>query len=444
LGNLNPLFGVLTKDIFPKTILPTQAGQQAKCLSRPDLLNMLNIQEIRKDFPILDQTINNRQLVYFDNAATTQKPQVVIDAITHYYRWDNANIHRGIHTLAERATHDFEASRLAIRDFLGASSIEEIIFTSGTTQGINLVASTFGRQEVQAGDEIIISGMEHHSNIVPWQMLCEEKNAVLRVIPVTDAGELDMDAYAQLLSEKTKLVAVNHVSNSLGTINPIKEIIAQAHRMGAKVLVDGAQASSHLDIDVQDLDADFYVFSAHKLYGPTGIGVLYGKKSILEAMPPYMGGGEMIKEVTFEKTTYNDLPYKFEAGTPNIADVVALKTALDYISRLGKKQIAAYENELLAYGTARLQEIPGLRVIGTAKQKISVLSFVMEGIHHQDIGIILDQQGVAVRTGHHCTQPLMRHFGLLGTSRASFAMYNTTEEIDKLAEGLLKVKKMLA
>lgn len=408
------------------------------------LTDTLDIQKIRADFPILDQEINGRKLVYFDNAATTQKPQQVIDVITHYYQHDNANIHRGIHTLAERATRDFEASREAIRSFLGASSIEEIIFTSGTTQGINLVASTFGRKFIQAGDEIIISGLEHHSNIVPWQMLCEEKGCILKVIPVNDLGELDLEAYQQLLSEKVKLVSVNHVSNSLGTINPVAEIIRLAHGVGAKVLVDGAQATSHLNIDVQALDVDFYVFSAHKLYGPTGIGALYGKKALLEAMPPYMGGGEMIKEVSFEKTTYNDLPYKFEAGTPNIADVVAMKTALEYTQNIGRERIAAYEDELLQYATAQLSTIEGLRIVGQAAQKVSVVSFVIEGIHHQDIGVLLDNQGIAVRTGHHCTQPLMKRFGLLGTSRASFAMYNTLEEIDRLVAGLQRVKKMLS
>ncbi len=404
---------------------------------------ILDIEKIRADFPILDQSINGKKLVYFDNAATTQKPTAVIEAIAHYYNFDNANIHRGIHTLAERATRDFEASREAVRDFLGASSTEEIIFTSGTTQGINLVASTFGRKFIKEGDEIIVSGMEHHSNIVPWQMLCEEKGAILKVIPVTDLGELDLDAYEKLLSEKVKLVTLNHVSNSLGTINPVKQIIAMAHEYGAKVLIDGAQATSHFKIDVQDLDADFYAFSAHKLYGPTGMGALYGKKDLLNAMPPYMGGGEMIKEVSFEKTTYNELPYKFEAGTPNIADVVALKTALAYSDSLGRENIAAYEDMLLAYATEKLSEIEGLRIIGQAEKKVSVVSFVIDGIHHQDIGVLLDNQGIAVRTGHHCTQPLMKRFNLLGTSRASFAVYNTTEEIDRLVAGLHRVRKML-
>ncbi|MES2795573.1 MAG: cysteine desulfurase [Bacteroidota bacterium] len=404
---------------------------------------MIDIQKIRADFPILDQTINGKQLVYFDNAATTQKPTQVIEAIAHYYNFDNANIHRGIHTLAERATRDFEASRVAIKEFLNAGSTEEIIFTSGTTQGINLVASTFGRKFIHKGEDIIISGLEHHSNIVPWQMLCEEKGINLKVIPVLDSGELDLEAYEKLLSENTKLVSFNHVSNSLGTINPVKKMIAMAHQYGAKVLVDGAQATSHFNIDVQDLDVDFYAFSAHKLYGPTGMGVLYGKKALLEVMPPYMGGGEMIKEVTFEKTTYNDLPYKFEAGTPNIADVVALKTALEYTDNLGRNNIATHEKMLLNYATEQLLQIEGLKIIGTAKEKVSVISFVIEGIHHQDIGVLLDNQGIAVRTGHHCTQPLMQRFNILGTTRASFAVYNTIEEVDRMVVGLRRAIKML-
>jgi cysteine desulfurase/selenocysteine lyase len=404
---------------------------------------VIDTQKIRADFPVLDQTINGKQLVYFDNAATTQKPSAVIDALVHYYQTDNANIHRGIHTLAERATRDFEATREAVRAFLGAASTEEIIFTSGTTQGINLVASTFGRKFIGEGDEIIISGLEHHSNIVPWQMLCEEKGSILKVIPVTDEGELDMEVYASLLSPKVQLVAVNHVSNALGTINPIKQIIDQAHAVGAKVLIDGAQSSSHITIDVQALDVDFYAFSGHKIYGPTGVGALYGKKDLLNAMPPYMGGGEMIKEVSFEKTTYNELPYKFEAGTPNIADVIALKAAIDYINVIGKENIAAHEDALLAYATERLLKIEGLRIIGTAKEKVSVVSFVIDGIHPQDIGVLLDNQGIAVRTGHHCTQPLMKRFNIVGTTRASFAVYNTIEEVDRLITGLERVIKML-
>jgi cysteine desulfurase / selenocysteine lyase len=404
----------------------------------------LDINKIRHDFPILEQSINGKKLVYFDNAATTQKPSVVIEALKNYYEGYNANIHRGIHHLAEKATAAFEATRKTVKSFLNANSIEEIIFTYGTTDSINLVAGTYGRKFINAGDEIIISTLEHHSNIVPWQMLCEEKGCILKIIPINDEGEIILEEYEKLLSPNTKFVSVVHVSNALGTINPIKTIIEKAHAVGAKVLIDGAQASSHLDIDVQALDADFYALSAHKLFGPTGMGVLYGKKELLEAMPPYRGGGEMIKEVTFEKTTYADLPYKFEAGTPNIADVVAFKFALDYIQNIGKTNIAAYENELLAYAAEKLESIEGLTVIGKAKEKVSVISFVLEGIHPQDIGIILDQQGIAVRTGHHCTQPLMQRLGIPGTARASFSVYNTFEEIDSLVAGILKVKKLLS
>lgn len=406
-------------------------------------MSILDINKIRKDFPILDEKINGKDLVYFDNAATTQKPLVVLDALANYYGHYNANIHRGIHFLAEKATAAFEASRKMIQTFLNAEFSEEIIFTYGTTDGINLVAQTYGRKFLKEGDEIIISTLEHHSNIVPWQMLCEQNGCILRVIPIDENGDLILEEYEKMLSEKTKFVSVVHVSNALGTINDVKFIIEKAHAVGARVLIDGAQASSHIDIDVQDLDVDFYVFSAHKIYGPTGMGVLYGKKNILNAMPPYRGGGEMIKEVTFEKTTYADLPYKFEAGTPNIADVVAVKFAVDYINNLGKKNIANYENELLVYATEQLSEIAGLKIIGQAKKKISVVSFVLEGIHPQDVGVILDQQGIAVRTGHHCTQPLMNRFKIPGTSRASFAVYNTTEEIDKLIKGIHKVKKMV-
>ena len=405
--------------------------------------NTLDIQQIRRDFPVLDQQINGRPLVYFDNAATNQKPLSVINALTRYYEQYNANIHRGIHQLAEQATAAFEASRRAVQEFLNAKHWQEIIFTYGTTDGINLVAQSYGRQFLNKGDEIIISTMEHHSNIVPWQMLCEERGCVLRVIPVDDNGELILEEYEKLLSERTKLVSVVHVSNALGTVNPVKLIIDKAHEVGAVVLIDGAQASSHLELDVQALDADFYVFSAHKLYGPTGMGVLYGKKELLDTMPPYRGGGEMIKEVTFEKTTYNDLPYKFEAGTPNIADVIAVKTALEYMAGLGKENIAAHENDLLQYATGQLNELDGLRIIGQAKHKIGVISFVLDGIHHQDTGVILDQQGIAVRTGHHCTMPLMQRFGIAGTTRASFAVYNTRDEVDRLVQGLKRVQKMM-
>ena len=404
----------------------------------------LDLAQIRADFPILDQLVNGRPLVYFDNAATTQKPRAVLDALAHYYEHDNANIHRGIHALAERATSAFEATRRAVQSFMNAREAEEIIFTYGTTDGINLIASTYGRTFLGEGDEILISTMEHHSNIVPWQMLCEERGCVLKVIPINDEGELLLDEYEKLLTERTKIVSVVHVSNALGTINPVELLIEKAHAVGAVVLIDGAQATTHLDIDVQALDCDFYVFSAHKLFGPTGMGVLYGKRALLEAMPPWRGGGEMIKEVTFERTTYNEIPYKFEAGTPNIADVIAVKAAIEFVNTLGKEAIAAHEHELLTYATDALQSIDGLRIIGQAKEKVSVISFVLDGIHHEDTGVILDQQGIAVRTGHHCCQPLMRRLGVAGTTRASFSVYNTTEEIDRLVKGLQRVKTMMA
>ena len=405
---------------------------------------VFDVESIREFFPILSRELNGKTLVYLDNAATSQKPQVVIDALSNYYSNYNANIHRGIHTLAEEATAAYESTRVTVRRFINAAFPEEIIFTRGATEGINLVAYTWGRKNIRAGDEIIISGMEHHSNIVPWQILCEEKKSILKIIPVTDDGELDMEAYKNLLSSKTKLVSVVHVSNSLGTINPVKEIIDAAHRVGATVMIDGAQSTVHLDIDVQQLDCDFFAFSGHKVYGPTGVGVLYGKKDILQSMPPFMGGGEMIKEVTFEKTTYADLPYKYEAGTPNIADTVALKSALDFINETGKDAIRKHENDLLKYATSQLEALPGLRIIGTAKEKVSVISFVIKNIHPQDIGVLLDNQGIAVRTGHHCTQPLMDRFKIPGTVRASFAMYNTKEEIDRLVNGLQKAIKMLS
>ena len=404
----------------------------------------IDVYAIRQQFPVLNREVKGRPLVYFDNAATSQKPQPVIDALVSYYTRYNANIHRGIHTLAEEATAAFEATRDTVQQFIHAASREEIIFTRGTTEGINLVANTWGRQNIKAGDEIIISTMEHHSNIVPWQILCEEKGAVLKIIPINDRGELLMAEYKKLLNAKTKLVAVAHASNALGTINPVREIIEAAHQAGAVVLIDGAQSTVHLDIDVQQMDCDFFTFSAHKLYGPTGMGILYGKRDLLEAMPVFHGGGEMIKEVTFEKTTYNDLPYKYEAGTPNIADAIAFKTALDFISQTGKENIRKHEEELLRYATQQLEQLPGLKIIGTAKEKLSVVSFVIDKIHPQDIGILLDNQGIAVRTGHHCTQPLMDRFGIPGTTRASFAVYNTKEEIDQLVAGLKKVIKILA
>ena len=403
----------------------------------------INVQRIREQFPILHQVINGKPLAYFDNAATTQKPLAVIDALVDYYKGYNANIHRGIHTLAEKATKAYEESRKAVQEFIHAEEVEEIIFTKGTSEGINLVAATYGRQNIGKGDEIVISGLDHHSNIVPWQILAGEKEAIIKVIPVLEDGSLDMQAYAGLLNERTKMVAVNHASNSLGTINPIKEIISLAHKAGAKVLIDGAQASAHLEIDVQDLDCDFYAISAHKVYGPTGTGALYGKRALLEAMPPYQGGGEMIKNVSFEKTTYNDIPYKFEAGTPNIADVIAFKSALDFVNELGKPAMAAYENELLRYATEKVGNIQDVRLIGTSANKVSVLSFIIEGIHPFDIGQMLDARGVAVRTGHHCTEPLMDRFGIEGTVRASFAVYNTKEEIDNMVEGLERIVKFM-
>ncbi len=400
--------------------------------------------KVREQFPILHQEINGKPLVYFDNAATTQKPQVVIDAISGYYSGYNANIHRGIHHLAEKATSAFEQTRKGIQRFLNAAKQEEIIFTYGTTDGINLIAQTYGRAFLNEGDEIIISTMEHHSNIVPWQMLCEEKGCILKVIPINDEGELLMEEYKKLLTNKTKIVSVVYASNALGTVNPVKDIIDAAHEVGAVTIIDAAQATSHIKIDVQQLDTDFLCFSAHKLYGPTGMGALYGKEDLLNKMPPWRGGGEMIKEVSFDKTTYNELPYKFEAGTPNIADVIALQTALDFVNELGLENIASYEQELLDYATEALEAIEGLTIIGKAKEKVSVISFIMDGIHPQDIGVILDQQGIAIRTGHHCTQPLMQRFGIVGTSRASFAVYNTKEEVDKLVAGLQKVKRLLA
>jgi cysteine desulfurase/selenocysteine lyase len=405
--------------------------------------NRLNVERIREEFPILFQDINGKPLVYFDNAATTQKPLSVIEALTHYYTTNNANIHRGIHTLAERATTDFEATRATVAAFINAKEKEEIIFTRGTTESINLVAATFGKTFIKAGDEIVLSSMEHHSNQVPWQILAQQVGATIKYLPMNDAGELMVDAFKTLINEKTKLVACVHVSNALGTINPIESIIQHAHAVGAKVLIDGAQATSHLEIDVQKLDADFYVFSGHKIYGPTGVGILYGKRALLESMPPYQGGGEMISEVSYETCSFNELPYKFEAGTPSIADVIALKPAIEFIQALGKKNIQTYENELLAYANNKIQQIEGVRLIGTAKEKVSVLSFVIDQVHHQDLGILLDQSGIAIRTGHHCTQPLMSRLKISGTSRASFSFYNTTEEIDRFILALEKAVKLL-
>jgi cysteine desulfurase/selenocysteine lyase len=416
-------------------------GESKEFLQKSDRL--YDVKKIRDDFPILHQLIHNKPLVYLDNAASTQKPKIVIDALLDYYSGYNANIHRGIHTLAEKATSAFEATRETVRNFINAPSAEQIIFTKGTTESINLVAFTWGKKNIKKGDEILVSGLEHHSNMVPWQMLALEKEAMVKIIPVESNGDLILEEYEKLLSEKTKLVALNHVSNTLGTINPVQKIIELAHKKEVPVLIDGAQAASHLDIDVQSLNADFYAFSGHKIYGPTGIGILYGKRELLEAMPPYQGGGEMIREVSYEGCTFNDLPYKFEAGTPNIADAVALKYAIDYINNLGKVQIRKHENELLKYATEKMSAVNGLKIVGTAREKVSIVSFVIEGIHHQDIGIILDQEGIAVRTGHHCTQPLMGRFNITGTSRASFALYNTLEEVDRLVQGINKAIKML-
>jgi len=404
----------------------------------------LDVRKIREDFPILKQGIRGKPLVYLDNAASTQKPKMVIDAICHTYLTEYSNIHRGVHLLSELCTKAYEDTRVVLQHFLNAGSSKEIVFVRGATEGINLVAQSYGRKHVGAGDEVVISALEHHSNIVPWQMLCEEKGARLRVIPMNDAGELLPDEYEKLLSAKTKIVAIGHVSNALGTINPVKQMIRMANDKGIPVLIDGAQAVPHLKVDVRDLDADFYVFSGHKIYGPSGIGVLYGKSQLLEDMPPYQGGGDMISSVTFEKTTYNALPYKFEAGTPNIGGTIGLGAAIDYVKQIGLDNIAAYEHDLLTYATELLTQIPGVRIIGTAKDKAAVISFVIEGVHPHDVGTILDQDGIAVRTGHHCAQPVMDRFGIPATARASFAFYNTREEIDALAAGIKKVKEVFA
>ena len=411
-------------------------------MSEQDFLSAyktFDVYEIRNQFPILKQKVNGKPLIYFDNAATTQKPLAVINSIHDYYSGYNSNIHRGVHTLADRATIAFENTRDTVKKFLNASSIEEIIFTYGTTDSINLVSQTYGRKLAGKGDEIIISGLEHHSNIVPWQMVCEENGAELKVIPVLENGELDLEEYAKLLSNKTRIVAVTHVSNTLGTINPVKKIIDMAHDAGAIVLLDGAQAAPHMDLDVDSLNCDFYVFSAHKSYGPTGVGILYGKRELLEQMPPYRGGGEMIKDVTFEKTTYNDLPYKFEAGTPNIADIIALKSSLDFLGSFSKSEIAVHEPSLINKATEIIEDIARIKIIGKAKEKIGILSFIIEDVHHFDAGMMLDAMGIAVRTGHHCTQPLMDSFDIEGTVRASFSMYNTLEEINTFCEGIEKI-----
>ncbi len=405
---------------------------------------MLDIEKVRSDFPTLHQKVHNLPLVYLDNGATTQKPQVVIDRVRRYYENENSNVHRGVHYLSQEATSRHEEARIIIQEFINASQSKEIIFTKGTTESINMVSAGFAKKFLNEGDEIIVSEMEHHANIVPWQIACEEKGAMLKVIPVFDDGSLDMEAYKDLLSDKTKMVAIAHISNVMGIINPIKELINLAHKRNIPVLVDGAQGVTHTKVDVQDLDCDFYVFSGHKLFAPMGIGVLYGKESWLEKLPPYQFGGEMIKQVSFEKTTYNELPFKFEAGTPNVAGALGLATAIEYINEIGMDEIEAYENDLLTYATEKLSEIDGLKIIGTHAQKVSVISFVFDDIHHYDAGTILDQLGIAVRTGNHCAQPLMKRFGVSGSIRAAFAFYNTREEIDILIAAINRMRQMFA
>ncbi len=405
-------------------------------------LSAQDVETLRQDFPILHQKVHGKPLVYLDNAATTQKPQAVIDALTSYYTRDNANIHRGVHELSQRATNAYEDARLDVRRYLGAAENSEIIYTRGTTEAINLVASSWGRAHVGAGDEVIISTMEHHSNIVPWQSLCQEKAAHLRVVPINDSGEFLFDEYEKLLSGRTRIVAVNHVSNALGSINPVREIIAAAHGRGAAVLIDGAQAVAHMKVDVQELGCEFYAFSSHKLFGPTGVGILYGKREVLEQMQPYQGGGDMIKSVTFEETIFNDLPYKFEAGTPNIAGAIGLGAAIRYVNGVGLDRIAAWEQELLDQATERISGIEGVRLIGTARRKASVLSFVIDGIHPHDVGTILDSEGVAVRAGHHCAQPVMDRFNVPATTRASFAFYNTSADIAALEAAVRRAKEI--
>ncbi|MES2627716.1 MAG: cysteine desulfurase [Bacteroidota bacterium] len=403
-----------------------------------------DIEQIRKDFPLLSREVNGKPLVYLDNGATAQKPKQVIDAISGYYELENANVHRGVHFLSQLATDKFEAARELVRGFMNAPHLHEVIFTRGTTEAINLVAYSFCKAFLKPGDEILISAMEHHSNIVPWQLACEDRGATLKVIPYNEKGELIQSEYEKLLTDKVKLVSVVHISNALGTINPVKEMIRKAHEKNIPVMVDGAQAAPHLRIDVQDLDADFYCFSGHKVFGPTGIGVLYGKEKWLNAMPPYHGGGEMIKTVSFEKTTYNELPHKFEAGTPDIAGVIGLGEAIKYINSIGIETIGAWEHELLEYATEKLLAIPGLKIIGTAENKASVISFIVEGIHPYDIGVLVDKMGVAIRTGHHCAQPIMDQFCIPGTARASFAFYNTKDDVDRLVSSVTKAVTMLS
>ncbi len=422
--------------------IPSAGALSAQPIPAPR--DRLDVDRIRADFPILRQRVRGKPLVYLDNAATSQKPQVVIDAVTHYYAAENANIHRGVHFLSEQATRAYDGVREKVARFVNAASSREIIFTKGTTEGINLVAQSYARPRLKPGDDIVITAMEHHSNIVPWQIVCEQTGATLKAVPISDAGELDLDAFERLLTSRTKLIAVVHVSNALGTINPIKNLVALAHARGIPVLVDGAQAVPHLRVDVQDLDCDFFAFSGHKLFAPTGIGVLYGRESLLESMPPYQGGGDMIATVTLHQSTWAPLPAKFEAGTPMIAQVMGLGAALRYLEDLGLERIGEWERELLAYASSRVSSIQGVRLIGTARDKASVLGFVMEGIHPHDIGTILDDEGIAIRAGHHCAQPVMERFGVPATARASFSFYNTFAEIDVLADALLNVKKMFA
>jgi len=411
---------------------------------RPSSAVAIDIGAVRRDFPILSRQVHGRPLVYLDNAASSQKPRSVIEAERSLYEEYYANVHRGVHSLSQQSTDAYEAARAKTQAFLNAASTREIIFTRGTTEAINLVASTFGRAKIRAGDEVLVSGLEHHSNIVPWQMICEEKGARLRSVPINDDGEVILEELERLLTPRTRILGIAHVSNALGTINPVAQIVEMAHARGVPVLLDGAQAAPHLAVDVRALGCDFYAFSGHKIYGPSGIGILYGKASLLEEMPPYQGGGDMILSVSFEKTTYNELPYKFEAGTPNIAGVVGLGAALDWVDGIGLDRIAAHEHELLEYGTARLREVPGLRIIGTAREKAAVLSFVIEGVHPHDMGTVLDYDGVAVRTGHHCAQPVMERFGVPATTRASLAVYNTKQEIDVLVAGIQKAREMFS
>ena len=423
-------------------MMATTTSTRGVLSKRPSARAVFDVRRVREDFPILKQKVHGKPLVYFDNAATSQKPLAVIEAEERFYRSDNSNIHRGVHELSQRATKAYEDVRVKVREFINAREAREIIFVRGTTEAINLVAGSWGRKMLQTGDEVVISAMEHHSNIVPWQLLREEKGIVLRVAPINERGELLWEEFEQLLGPRTRLVSVSHVSNVLGTINPVKQIVRAAHQRNIPVLIDGAQAAPHIKIDVQEIDCDFYAFSGHKLFGPTGVGALYGKAKTLESMPPYQGGGDMISSVTFAKTLFNVIPYKFEAGTPNIAAGIGLGAAIDYVNQLGLDRVATYEHELLEHATGKLSALPGVRLIGTAKEKASVISFVVEGVHAHDVGTVLDQEGIAIRTGHHCAQPLMERFGVPATARASFAFYNTKEEVDALAEAINRVKEI--